>query len=351
MRWRRGTGIGALAVLALAGMAGTASARTLVVNSGESIQRHVDRARGGDTVLVRAGTYRQSVDINKGITLRGQGSVLLPGSRGTSLCNRFGEGTLTGICVHGKLRFSEDGPSLARPVRNVSVRGFNIRGFNGDGLFGFGTRQLRVVNNRFVGNGGYGVFSLLSRGTHIRKNIARRNDDFAFYVGDSRRARAVIRNNRATGGHGGILVRNASIGRITHNVVSRNCVGIWVLADAPGPASHWRVAGNRAIANNRGCPADPEEGPPLSGLGILVVGARDVLVKNNVARQHRRMHPSVGSAGIAIVRGDRNPPRRVRVAHNLVLNNRPADIFWDRSGGVRFISNQCRRSSPARICN
>jgi nitrous oxidase accessory protein NosD len=348
---KRVAGVSITVALALMAATATASARTLVVQPGESIQRHVDRARGGDTVLVRAGTYSQSVDVNKGITLRGQGAVLRPGAPGRSLCNRFGEGVLTGICVHGRLRFAEGGPTVQRPVRNVRIRGFNIRGFGGDGVFGFGTRQLRIVNNRFVNNGGYGVFSLLSRGTHIRKNIGIRNDDFAFYVGDSRRARAVIRNNRAVGGHGGILIRDASIGRVTHNVVARNCTGIEILADAPGPASHWRVAGNRAIANNRRCAGDPQEGPPMSGLGIIVIGARDVLVKNNVVRQHRRLHPTIGSAGIAIVSGDRNPPRGVRVAHNLALNNRPSDIFWDGNGRVRFISNQCDRSRPGGVCS
>lgn len=348
---RRGiAGTAVLTALALVAITASASARTLVVQPGQSIQGHVDRAHGGDTVLVMAGTYRQSIDVNKGIKLRGQGAVLKPGPPGRSLCNRGGGGTKTAICVHGKLRFSgQGGPSLQRPVRNVTVSGFRVRGFSGDGIFGFGTRQLRVVNNRFVRNGGYGVFSLLSRRTRLIHNIARRNDDFGFYVGDSPRARAVIRSNRAVGNHGGILLRHASIGRVTRNVVARNCVGIWVLADAPGPAGHWLIAGNRVIANNRACAAE-EEGPPLSGLGILLIGAHDTVVRNNVVRQHRRLHPTVAAAGIAVVRGDRSVPRRVRLVHNVALGNRPNDVLWDRSGGVRFVENLCRRSSPRRIC-
>jgi nitrous oxidase accessory protein NosD len=347
--WKRLAGVWAVAAIALAATAATAAARTLVVKPGQSIQRHVDRARAGDTVLVRSGTYRESVEINKGITLRGQGSVLKPGPEGDSLCNR--DAPNVGICVHGKLDFSQGEPRLVRRVAHVSIRGFNIRGFGGDGIFGFGTRELRVRNNRLVNNGGYGVFSLLAKRTHLVHNIAEHNDDFGLYVGDSRKTHSVVRNNRAVDNHGGILIRDATIGRVTHNVVAGNCVGIWILGDAPGPTRHWRVAGNRAVANNRRCAADPEEGPALSGLGILLAGARDTLVKNNVVRQQRHLHPSVGSAGIAIVQGDRTAPAGVRVAHNLALNNRPNDIFWDRSGHLRFISNLCERSSPRRVCD
>src|SRR5260370_8668999 len=63
--------------------AGSASA-TIVVGPGQSIQAAVDSASPGDTVLVRPGVYRQSVQIRTdGITLRGSGdfrggTVLVP---------------------------------------------------------------------------------------------------------------------------------------------------------------------------------------------------------------------------------------------------------------------------------
>jgi nitrous oxidase accessory protein NosD len=347
--WKRFALVWAVAALALAASAGTATARTLVVQPGQSIQRHVDRARVGDTVLVRSGTYRESVEINKGITLQGQGSVLKPGPEGDSLCNRGAPNV--GICVHGKLDFSQGEPTLERRVAHVSIRGLNIRGFGGDGIFGFGTRELRIRNNRFVNNGGYGVFSLLAKRTHLVHNIAEDNDDFGLYVGDSRKTHSVVRNNRAVDNHGGILIRASTIGRVTHNVVAGNCVGIQILGDAPGPTRHWLVGGNRAVANNRRCAADPEGGPAFSGLGILLVGVRDTVVRYNVVRQQRHLHPTVGSAGIAVVRGDRTTPAGVLLAHNTALNNRPNDLFWDRSGRVRFFSNLCERSSPRRVCD
>src|SRR5688572_21215685 len=99
--------------------AATASARTLVVTPGQSIQSKIDKAGAGDTVLVRAGTYRESLDIDKRLHLHGQGAVLLEGARGRSLCNQMGP-VKVGICVHGKLKFSGGGPpELVHRVRGV----------------------------------------------------------------------------------------------------------------------------------------------------------------------------------------------------------------------------------------
>jgi nitrous oxidase accessory protein NosD len=259
---------------------------------------------------------------------------------------------LTGICVHGRLDFSNPaGPTLAHFVPNVSIRGFRIRGFSGDGIFGFGTRDMQVRNNRLIGNRGYGLFSVLGKRPRIRHNVATRNREAGIYVGDSPAAHAVVRNNRASRNGTGILLRHASIGRVTHNVVVGNCVGIEVLADAPGPAKKWLIAGNRAIGNNRACPGDPDEGPALSGIGIALFGARDTVVRNNVVRHHRREHPSLISAGIVVARGAQgSPPRRDRVVGNLALGNRPNDIAWDGSGGVNFVANACRRAKPGKIC-
>ena len=56
----------------------SASSDTHVVHPGQSIQAAVDAASPGDTVVVKAGTYRESVTIHtNGLTLRAQGSVTL----------------------------------------------------------------------------------------------------------------------------------------------------------------------------------------------------------------------------------------------------------------------------------
>ena len=60
------------------GSPASARAATHVVHPGESIQAAVDAASPGDTVVVKAGTYRESVTIHtNGLTLKAHGSVTL----------------------------------------------------------------------------------------------------------------------------------------------------------------------------------------------------------------------------------------------------------------------------------
>src|SRR5262245_29324406 len=78
------------AVLATAGLGATPAAaahKTLVVHPGESIQRAVNAARPGDTVLVLAGTYHESVTVNTPwVTLTGVGprTVIKPAAKKTA---------------------------------------------------------------------------------------------------------------------------------------------------------------------------------------------------------------------------------------------------------------------------
>ena len=54
------------------------SADTRVVHPGQSIQAAVNASEPGDTVVVKSGTYYQSVRISKnGLTLRAHGHVTL----------------------------------------------------------------------------------------------------------------------------------------------------------------------------------------------------------------------------------------------------------------------------------
>src|SRR5690349_9148369 len=99
---RRGIGRGMAAVGAAlavgAGMAGTASADTLTVSPGEGIQGALDRARPGDTVLVRAGTYRGGVEIRTdGVRLVGEGLPRIVADRGPAVA-AYG---WNGIAVEG----------------------------------------------------------------------------------------------------------------------------------------------------------------------------------------------------------------------------------------------------------
>ena len=120
---------GSLALaLALAAGAGLAEAKSLVVGPGESIQKAINAADPGDTIVVR-GVHREDVVIRKnGIKLRGDDAVIeVPArAKADSPCSKaFGP---EAICVLGDVNL-KTGEITGPRVSDVSVSGFTIRGF------------------------------------------------------------------------------------------------------------------------------------------------------------------------------------------------------------------------------
>jgi hypothetical protein len=124
----------ALTVLVASGVAlaagiGSAGAQSSVVGPGESIQKAVNAAEPGDTIVVR-GVHREDVAIRKnGIKLRGDDAVIEAPARAKadSPCSRaFGPGA---ICVLGSDDNINTDKLEGQRVSDVSVSGFTIRGF------------------------------------------------------------------------------------------------------------------------------------------------------------------------------------------------------------------------------
>jgi parallel beta-helix repeat protein len=153
----------ALALLVASGVAlavaiGPAGADSSVVGPGESIQKAVNAADPGDTIIVR-GVHREDVIIRKdGIKLRGEDAVIEAPRRAKadSFCSRiFGP---TAICVLG--HFDPETDEINKRVSDVSVSGFTIRGFNDKDpfvIFVGAARNATVVGNRIKGNGANGI--------------------------------------------------------------------------------------------------------------------------------------------------------------------------------------------------
>src|SRR5918993_4799601 len=150
---------------ALAMAIGSAQAANKVVGPGESIQKAVNAADAGDTIVVR-GVHREDVIIRKnGIKLRGVGNAVIeapPRAKADSPCSKaFGP---EAICVLGDDNINTD--ELEGPrVSDVSVSGFTIRGFKIKGKGGndaividvYGARNATVVGNRITGNVANGI--------------------------------------------------------------------------------------------------------------------------------------------------------------------------------------------------
>jgi hypothetical protein len=113
--------------------------------------------------------------------------------------------------------------------------------------------------------------------------------------------------------------------------------------------------GFRTVENNtRSCRA-AQFGRAFSGMGIALLGARDMEVKANRHSGHAPSGLTPVSGGVVVATdaffGGAIKPRNNTVTGNDFGRNRP-DIRWDGTGtGNVLRPNNCDASIPARLCS
>ena len=217
-----------IAGLAFGFIAAPAAAQDHVVDqssssNADSIQEAIDNASSGDTIEVRAGTYNESVTVNKSLTLRGAGA------------------DSTTIVGAGESAQGESQPFAAihvndenGPVRNVTIEGFSVR--NPDGTFGI-----------FAGTGTTNGESDGISGLVIRNNVVRdisTNSSGGSLTGGP--AGIGIRADYGTDGNPGIEIRDNTVSNVRSDG-SSNANGI-TLKSFTGEAGFGKDSGgNDAI--------------------------------------------------------------------------------------------------------
>jgi parallel beta-helix repeat protein len=347
--------LGAL-VASLFGLA-PAGAAEFVVRPGESIQAALLAAPPGSTITVRDGVYREAVTLtDDGMKVRASGAILEPPTTPPppGPCTDPDNPTvLTGFCVVGDVDF--DTGAVLDPISDVTISGFTIRGFSGDGIFVAGGANVKIWHNDLIDNGGYGAAAFFSTGTIFTENLATGHGDAGLYLGSSPDADAKLQDNVARDNGIGIFIRDADSGRIRENLVERNCVGALFLdtGDPSGTASFWRFRENRVRDNTKACPAG-EEGEPISGAGIAILGATNLRIEDNRVRRNVPSGPSPFIAGgiIAVdsVDDGGGVPTDNVIRHNVVLDNQPADLR-SLAGDADWRDNRCRTSEPPVFCD
>src|SRR5215211_7128771 len=243
----------ALTLLVTSGVAlaltkiGSAGAQSSVVGPGESIQKAVNAAHPGDTIVVR-GVHREDVFIRKnGIKLRGDDAVIEAPTtaKADSPCSKFVGGP-EAICLLGD--FNPETDEINKRVSDVSVSGFTFRGFKDKDAFVidvFAARNATVEGNRITGNVAKGIAFGKSVNTTIAKNHV---------IGSPETEHSIV-------------VEASSRTKILNNVVRNNVFGI----EAVG-STNTTIAGNDSIGN------------VADGFGVIDSPGTKIL--SNVARRN-----------------------------------------------------------------
>jgi len=353
--------------VALAAGVGSAGAQSSVVGPGESIQKAVNAADPGDTIVVR-GVHREDVVISKnGIKLRGDDAVIEapPRAKADSPCSKaFGP---EAICVLGDANLKTDKLEGQR-VSDVSVSGFTIRGFKVAGkgddpafvIDVTGARNATVVGNRTIGNVAGGIVAGRSVNTTVAKNHVigspetdPETDARGITVFISSRT-TVVGNNISGSAWGILVIGDAHRGFFAGNTIHNTCMGIFFEAFPAHPVGDFEVIGNTVENNTRSC-RTAQFGENFSGIGIALLGASGVEVTGNQISSNVPSGPTAVSGRVVVATDPfdegTTTPMNNSVTGNLFGHNKP-DIYWDKSGsGNRFLGNLCNTSVPSSLCN
>jgi parallel beta-helix repeat protein len=300
-------------------------APSIEVHPGQSIQAAVDVAAPGTLILLDPGTYQQAITITKpDIFLVGLGRS---GSDGVVITNPGG--------MDNGINVTAQGSGFA--LLNLAVRNF---GDNGVLLTGV----QRFLIDRVIANndGEYGVFPVHSINGVVTRSSVSGNSDTGIYVGQS--ANVFLLGNSAFGNVNGIEVENSVNVLVAGNHSFNNTAGILIdlLPGLDFPFAANILVEDNVVQNNNlanfGPPGDIASVVP-SGTGILVLGASQTVVQNNLIVGNRTIGVGLLSSAVLTffgggpVVGIEPDPMGTTIENNLVFGGfGGADLLWDGSG-------------------
>jgi nitrous oxidase accessory protein len=294
-------------------VAGLASAATLRVAPGQSVQAALDRAADGDVVLLEPGEHRGDVVVRRRVALRGPGATLDGGGKGTVVRVEGAFASVEDIALRGS------GKDLGAPDACVYVA---------KEATGAAVRRISTRCQAF------GVWVHQTLGARIEDSVVQgstegprpeRGNAIQLFDG----SKLVVRGNRVSGGRDGIYISATDDSEILDNVVEQTRYGIHYMYAHRNVVRGNRVSNNQsgiALMYSRGLTAEGNHAENNDESGLFLRDIEDCVIRDN---------RSVGNGmGMFFYSATTN-----LLEHNLIRDNGIGVKIWGGSIDNRVTKN------------
>lgn len=315
------------------------------VRKGASIQAAVDAAIGATVIYIEPGIYKEEITVAKpGIQLIG-----------LRLFNRE-------VIIENPGE-ADNGITVTDPGDGFVLKNVTVQNFKENGVFLIRADNFLLEHVKAINNGEYGLFPILCNKGVIKFCSATGHTDTGIYVGQS--TNIGIHLSEAFANVAGFEIENCTNVVATFNRAYNNTGGFLVFL-LPGlrvkTSSNITVTNNDISNNNHVNFAPPGGGFETfipSGSGILLVGADNTTIKDNIIKGNNFVGiATVSTLVLGALAGippedlaDIEPnPDGARIYRNLVIKNGAvpppglplpaADLLWDGSG-----TNNCWKNN------
>ena len=304
-----------------------------------TIQKAIDAAKPGDTVLVAAGTYNERVSLKSGITLKSEGddSVAKKGEEDISLIranrtiiNPGGKGpgvkmaensTLDGFTITGVGKYDEASWKKHHATQGEDQEMVHI---GAEGTAGIDVNATCKVMNNIVHHIGYtGIAISGAKGRKVEPTVARNTcyRNMGGGIGIMRGANPTVTHNHCYENYYAGIGFTEATGTIQHNHCHHNIrAGIGISED-----SSPTITNNHCHHNRR------------AGIGIRTGKATRPLVKENLCTDNDMA--GIGSKELA----------EPTIIENTCLRNKLAGIGCSEDANATIIGNICKENGMSGI--
>ena len=312
----------------------------------KSINKAIKKARGGDLIRVKKGTYREGVKV----TGSGYDGLRIVGDKKKPSNVVINSKGLKGAAAQNGV--------IVNNADDVTVSGLKTINYKGNGVFFLNVTGYTASNLIAAGPGVYGVYAFNSKGGTMKNSVAYDNNDAGFYIGQTPKQakpkRSLVTNVQAYRNVLGFSGTNMRYVTITKGKWFNNGSGIVPSSlkseKFPPPANNV-ISNNEVFWNNYNYYAGanfriPKTGPaglagyPL-GVGILLFGGQGHTVEKN--KIYGNWLVGYGAIEQLTLLGEKSPALREAAVlrKNVVRNNafglggrdlNGRDMFYDGTG-------------------